>query len=204
MVNPKQSVRNKSHRQFFGFYLMNWSAWQLKEKPFHLKEKLKPSVAVSLEAATRWCWVPVPTLLLELPIWPGCAKDIPKRVMWTESYSKCWRIPRWKSFHEYSVLCNPDFCSIFCYKEMLSSSSPCSCGRQDWHSTTIGFPKSSRKEWWPYCLLTIKFLLARDHTSCSDLLEGDKLSRKVRFPLAPLSWKLSVDPSGRSLCLNWL
>lgn len=199
MANPKQFVRSKSHRQFFGFYLMNWSTWQLKGKPYHLKEKLKPCVAVSLEAAARWCWVPVPTLLLELPSWPGCAKDIPKRVVWPESYSTCWRIPKWKSLHEYSILCNLDFCSIFCYKEMFSSSSPYSCGGQDWHPTTTGFPKSSRKDWWPYCLLTIKFLLSRVHTSCSDLLEGDKLSRKVRFPLASLSWKLSVDPSEGSL-----
>lgn len=128
MANPKQFVRSKSHRQFFGFYLMNWSTWQLKGKPYHLKEKLKPYVAVSLEAAARWCWVPVPTLLLELPSWPGCAKDIPKRVVWPESYSTCWRIPKWKSLHEYSILCNLDFCSIFCYKEMFSSSSPYSCG----------------------------------------------------------------------------
>lgn len=61
MANPKQFVRNKSHRQFFGFYSMNWSTRLLKEKPFHLKTKSKPSVSVSLEAAMRWCWVLVPS-----------------------------------------------------------------------------------------------------------------------------------------------
>lgn len=145
MANPKQFGRNKSHRQFLGFYLMNRSTWQLKEKPFHLKAKLKPSVAVPLEAATRWCWVLVPS-----------------PAPWAARLCK------------YSVLCSPHFHNIFCYKEMPSSSSPCSHGRQDRRPTVTGFPRSSRKEWWPYCLMTIQFLPSR----CTDLLEGDKLHQK--------------------------
>lgn len=204
MANPKQFVRNKSHRQFLGFYLMNWSTWQLKEKPFHLEVKLKPLWLCLWKQPQDDAGCLYPALLPELPVCPGCAKDTPERLMWPENYSKCWRIPKWNNVHEYSVLSSPNFHSIYCYKEMPCSSSPCSCGRQDRHPTKISHPKSSRKEWWPYCLLAIRFLPSRDHTSCSDLLEGDKLFRKERFPLASLFWKLSLDPSERSLCLNWL
>lgn len=177
---------------------MNWSTRQLKEKPFHLKAKLKPSVSVSLEAATRWCWVPVPSPAAWAAHWARLHKRHSKEsVMWPESYHKCWRIPKWKNFHEYSVLCSPDFRSIFCDKEMPSNSSPGSCGRQDRHPTMTGFPKSSRREWWPYCLLMIKFLPSRDHTWCSILLEGGELFRKVRFSLASLGsclWVPLRDP----------
>lgn len=126
--------------------------------------------------------------------------------MWPENSRKCWRVPKWKSVHECSVFCSPDLMQHFLLPRnalQLITLQLWEAGQTS-HQDIPSHPKSSRREWWPYCLLAIKFLPSRGHTSCSDLLEGDELSRKVRFLLASLFWKLFLDPSERSLCLNWL
>lgn len=115
---------------------MNWSTWQLKEKPFYLKAGLTASVPLSLEAARRRCWVFAPSLAsLSSPSGQAVKKMFQERVMWPGSLDKRWGL-QWQSVHGYPALCSPDFHRDFC------PPARCPAAVGGGRPTTSGFPRS--------------------------------------------------------------
>lgn len=187
--------RNKSQRRFLRFYWMNGSTCQLKERPFYLKPELKPSVPLYLQAAVRWCLDLAPSAGLAVQKalqseWCGLAA-VPNAAVLNGKVSMCDpieqpRLPQQLLLHTDAlqlVTLRPREADIphQWLPQMLA-------GIND-DLTACWLPNPCPPGDAPHAVTAWK------ETNCS---------RRVRFPLAPMFYKVCVDLSGRSRCLNWL
>ena len=178
MANPKQFVRNKSQR----VYLMNWSTW-LKERPFYLKTKLKPSMPLSLETATRWCWVFVPSVApWTVPLAWLCKRH-------SKEWSSLTAITNAEVPNEKVSMCT-QYCAAWT-STAISVTNRCPSAMGDWHPTTSVFPRSWQEQM-VILLLAGYQIPALQGPHLMQWLPGRR-QRRVRFPLAPVSYKLSAD-----------